>query len=100
MKLYATVTSERASKGQGGNEYITIDLLIGSRDEQINAGRITMKTTGDVFWIDYFNPHTPGESVKQTQLFSYEKGKKQKDEKHEGQHEQCDKCMKYVCTHE
>jgi hypothetical protein len=26
MKLYATVTSERASKGQGGNEYINIKL--------------------------------------------------------------------------
>ena len=27
MKLYATVTSERATKGQGGNKYICIDLL-------------------------------------------------------------------------
>jgi len=26
MKLYATTTSERASKGQGGNEYIRIEL--------------------------------------------------------------------------
>lgn len=26
MKLYATVTSERATKGQGGNEYISIKL--------------------------------------------------------------------------
>lgn len=26
MKLYATVTSERASKGQGGNEYINFVL--------------------------------------------------------------------------
>lgn len=26
MKLYATTTSERASKGQGGNKYIKIDL--------------------------------------------------------------------------
>lgn len=26
MKLYATATSERASKGQGGNDYIDIDL--------------------------------------------------------------------------
>lgn len=24
MKLYATITSERASKGQGGNEYLKI----------------------------------------------------------------------------
>ncbi|MBP9771432.1 MAG: hypothetical protein KBD16_00695 [Candidatus Pacebacteria bacterium] len=26
MKLYATITSERASKGQGGNEYLDIEL--------------------------------------------------------------------------
>jgi hypothetical protein len=26
MKLYATTTSERASKGQGGNEYIRVEL--------------------------------------------------------------------------
>jgi hypothetical protein len=26
MKLYATTTSDRASKGQGGNEYIRITL--------------------------------------------------------------------------
>lgn len=27
MKLYATTTSERASKGQGGNKELTIDIL-------------------------------------------------------------------------
>jgi hypothetical protein len=26
MKLYATTTSERASKGQGGNEFLTIEI--------------------------------------------------------------------------
>lgn len=26
MKLYATVSSERATKGQGGNEYLNIDV--------------------------------------------------------------------------
>ena len=30
MKLYATVTSERASKGQGGNDYLKIQILAGS----------------------------------------------------------------------
>lgn len=32
MKLYATVTSERATKGQGGNEYIRITLY-GEKNE-------------------------------------------------------------------
>ena len=27
MKLYATVTSERASKGQGGNKYLEIEII-------------------------------------------------------------------------
>lgn len=27
MKLYATTTSERASKGQGGNEFVMINFL-------------------------------------------------------------------------
>ena len=26
MKLYATTTSERASKGQGGNKYLNIEI--------------------------------------------------------------------------
>jgi hypothetical protein len=26
MKLYATITSERASKGQGGNQFLTIEI--------------------------------------------------------------------------
>ena len=26
MKLYATTTSERATKGQGGNKYINVDI--------------------------------------------------------------------------
>jgi len=29
MKLYATTTSERASKGQGGNEYLNIVITVG-----------------------------------------------------------------------
>lgn len=33
MKLYATTTSERASKGQGGNEYI--DIMVTNEVEDI-----------------------------------------------------------------
>lgn len=29
MNLYATVTSERASKGQGGNNFIEVQLMVG-----------------------------------------------------------------------
>jgi hypothetical protein len=33
MKLYATTTSERASKGQGGNDYL--DIIINQEKENI-----------------------------------------------------------------
>lgn len=32
MRLYATVTSERASKGQGGNKYLDIDIFTTSKE--------------------------------------------------------------------
>lgn len=32
MKLYATVQSERASKGQGGNDFIHIDITDDNKD--------------------------------------------------------------------
>jgi hypothetical protein len=34
MKLYATITSERASKGQGGNEYVDI-ILKGAHETEV-----------------------------------------------------------------
>ncbi len=30
MKLYATVSSERATKGQGGNKYLDIKIYVGT----------------------------------------------------------------------
>ena len=41
MKLYATTTSERASKGQGGNKFIEIDLRYGSKNNSIREYFIT-----------------------------------------------------------
>jgi hypothetical protein len=92
MKLYATTTSERASKGQGGNEFINIDLLIGDAKNPIDAGRISMKTTGEVYWIEYFSPHILGDSIKRVELFNFEKGKRQKGEKG------CPYCGEYPCS--
>ncbi len=43
MKLYAKVSSERATKGQGGNKYIVIDLLCGDVNNQLDAGTIKMR---------------------------------------------------------
>jgi len=35
MKLYCTATSERASKSQGGNNYLDIEIFTGSRKKSI-----------------------------------------------------------------
>lgn len=44
MKLYATVRSERAVKGQGGNKKLEITILLGDKTNPIRLGYI------DVFY--------------------------------------------------
>ena len=39
MKLYATIRSERAMKGQGGNQYLNIDIL-GEKKEPLGYIKI------------------------------------------------------------
>jgi len=43
MKLYSTITSERASKGQGGNKYIEIVLLQEINGKRVNVGKVVME---------------------------------------------------------
>lgn len=61
MKLYATTTSERASKGQGGNDYIAIKLRVGENREQFcnlylstskdgSCYELINKDNNDVIW--------------------------------------------------
>lgn len=45
MKLYATTTSERASKGQGGNDYLEIELKAFDRVRPV--GRILLEILKD-----------------------------------------------------
>jgi hypothetical protein len=45
MKLYATVTSERASKGQGGNDFLEVELR--AFDRETPVGHITIDTDTD-----------------------------------------------------
>lgn len=47
MKLYATVTSERASKGQGGNKYIRVSFTVGSTAKPEKIGTIYLQVEGD-----------------------------------------------------
>lgn len=76
MKLYATVTSERASKGQGGNTRLDIQLTVGTADRQIPAGVIALREIEKgVFTIVYFKD---GEGIHLNRIEA--KGNKQKDE--------------------
>lgn len=71
MKLYATTTSERASKGQGGNKEIRIDLYVINRDEPLYE----IVLTSDLLEIKNY-----GESDYLLRLENVPKGKQKKDE--------------------
>ena len=53
MKLYAKTTSERASKGQGGNEYLDIDITVGENREIL--AKLTVREAdylgGDIYGL-------------------------------------------------
>jgi hypothetical protein len=88
MKLYATTTSERASKGQGGNEYICIKLTVqnGTRQDY-PIGEIILEYNDDVKnykdvnqneWVLKYLAHTAFDPViiDQGHVEPQEKGKK------------------------
>jgi len=43
MKLYATIESERASKGQGGNKYLAILITCGDSKNPITLAHLTVR---------------------------------------------------------
>ncbi len=89
MKLYATVTSERASKGQGGNEYIEITLK-GEEERYSHAliytknGLILYKMKNNILEPVYMekseNCQSMDDILKELEALPTEKGEKQKGE--------------------
>jgi hypothetical protein len=53
MKLYATVTSERASKGQGGNQFLDVQLFYGSADKSVPIGVISLYPLKNGYEVTY-----------------------------------------------
>ena len=51
MKLYATTTSERASKGQGGNVFLNTSYLIEQNGERIEIVKIEGERYGGGYKI-------------------------------------------------
>ena len=72
MKLYATTTSERASKGQGGNEYLEIEVK-NERKEIILE--LMIENHNGLLGLSYFLDRT-----KIASLGTISKGKRQKGE--------------------
>lgn len=95
MKLYATTTSERASKGQGGNKFLMIEIGDGERKKLAEAN-IRVKENGlHIYFttllgkndqsVDYFMPFQKGNIWDEMDKdfpkgFIQEKGEKQKGE--------------------
>lgn len=67
MKLYATVKSERASKGQGGNKQINLDIFIDDKKHPRFKMFITKREdeSTDLVLVDMQKPF-PNEVYTQT----------------------------------
>jgi hypothetical protein len=84
MKLYATVTSDRASKGQGGNKGITIELMVGSKKNSRKIAALCFNLNpynSNEYYLSHHNWESKGVDMRYLQRGEIEKGKQQKGEK-------------------
>lgn len=100
MKLYATVTSDRASKGQGGNKYICIALTVqnGTRKDY-PIGEVILDYMDDHMqhgtiqneWVLKWLPFSKYDAqvIAQGNVEAPTKGEKQKGECKHGNAEAC-----------
>lgn len=86
MKLYATITSERASKGQGGNNEIDFELLAGGKENPVRVaeGNLTKKDGGYELYITTLLMDGYEQSIERyfsdSDILKLQKGKRQKGE--------------------
>jgi len=84
MKMYATTTSERATKGQGGNEYLIIRLY--NSENKLHGCIIETEKDGITGYISIDNEKMNIKAVNPLKVESFsnflekEKGEKKKDE--------------------
>ena len=81
MKLYATTTSERASKGQGGNEYLNIDI---TSEDRAKVARIELKPIKNMLLADlhYWDNSMSGEGFNsQVRLYVRDKAQNEMEDK-------------------
>lgn len=84
MKLYATVTSERASKGQGGNDFLDIQLFVGNSKNSLPFAsyRLSIGASPDTDEPAFiFTNNETGEVEKWIEIKEVTKGERQKGER-------------------
>lgn len=72
MKLYATTTSERATKGQGGNQRIDIQLH-GENSQELGVIALRYNAEKEIYFLNYLH-----DGIIKNIFHIKEKGKKQK----------------------
>ena len=84
MKLYGTITSERASKGQGGNEFLDYILSVGSSKDSREVLKIRAKVyhneKAEECFAVYGTWHGASEEEKMLHCGVLEKGERKKGE--------------------
>lgn len=99
MKLYANVSSERATKGQGGNKYLDIIIQVGKARQKIAKLKVKPfpdNSSDNIFKIELFDFNSDIPLSSHT-FFTQTKGKKKKSERECG----CGKgtfCSSYYCN--
>lgn len=73
MKLYATTTSERASKGQGGNKFVSVLLTAGENKTNMLEATLEHEETETEHIYRLWNGDICVDTLRET------KGKSQKD---------------------
>lgn len=99
MKLYATVTSERASKGQGGNKYLVTSFTDDTGDEFLTVTiehDDTLHSGGELlhrYHVTIKNRGIVLVNKREHWIKEETKGNKQKGENHPGALCTCDTCI-------
>lgn len=89
MKLYANITSERASKKHGGNEFVFVDFTAGDKDNSVGQIELYLFDDDEKYgdeeneWLLKWrkNEDCDWDILTQGHIEGKPKGKKQKDEK-------------------
>jgi hypothetical protein len=105
MKLYAKVTSERASKGQGGNEYLHTRYTDETGDEfltvKIDRGEVVHDEDGTLHRYAVTVKNRNIVLVNRREHWIREKGERQKGETWDGKRlDACECGSRVVHTHE